>query len=90
MLKEVPDLLGDSFATLRRLAGCGRGRTSAAELRFGRGQLFPNPGYRTQHRFGQFLDDMKLAKLMRHIAENPGNWLRIQVPPASTQFWMVA
>ncbi len=79
MLKQVADLLVDPFATLRRFAGSSSGRTSAAEFRFGGGQFFANLGDCTQHGFGQFLDDMKLAKLMRHIAENFGNWLGIEV-----------
>jgi len=79
MLEEVADLLGDPFATLQRFAGGGSGRTPAAEFWFCGGQLFPNPGYRTQHCFVQLLDDVKLTKLMWHIAENLGNWLWIQV-----------
>ena len=65
MLKQAADLLVDPFATLRRLAGCSRGRTPTAELRFGGGPLFAKPGDRTRHGFGQFLDDVKLANLMR-------------------------
>ena len=78
MLEQVTDLLADPFAMLRHLAGCARGRTSAAEPRLGGCQLFANPGHRTQYRFGQFLEDMKLAHLMWQIAENLGNWLWIQ------------
>jgi len=79
MLKEIADLLVNLFPTLCRFARGGSGGTPTTEFRFCRSQLFPNLGYRTQHCFGQFLDDVKLAKLMRHIAENLANWLWIQV-----------
>ena len=92
MLKEVADLSADPFATLRRFAGGGSGRTSAAELRFGGGQFFPNLGDCTQHGFGQFLDDMKLAKLMRHIAVPRPTWAWA-VPPYAigsvAAFWTI-
>ena len=55
MLKQVADLLVDPLATLCRLAGCGRRRTSSAEFRFSGGQLFVRHGLtgaqqRTIHR----------------------------------------
>jgi hypothetical protein len=49
-----------------------------AEFRFAGGQFLADFRHRPQHCFGQLLENVKLANLMRHIAENLGNRPRIQ------------
>jgi len=78
MLKQVSDLLIDLFAVPCCLAGRHRRRTPAAEFRFGGSEFLADFGHRPQHRLGQFLDDVKLAELVRNIPKNLGNRLWIQ------------
>ena len=74
MLKQIPDFLLDPLGLPRRFAGGGRRRTPAAKLGFHGGQLLADLGARVQNRFGQFLNDVKLAELVGNIAKNLENW----------------
>ena len=81
MLKQVPDLFLNPFALPR---GSSRGwcrRSSAAKLRFCGRQVLTNFRDGPQYRFRQFLDHVKLTKLVRNLAKHLQNRLGIQGRP---------
>ena len=79
MLEQLTHLPIDPLTATGRPAGYGCRRASATEFRLTGRQFLADFGHGTQHRFGQFLDDVKLATLVRHVAKYRGNRLRIQV-----------
>lgn len=78
VLEQIADLLLDPPLTAGGTPGRLRGGTTPRQLG-GRGrQALAQLGHSTEHRLGDFLEDVEGAKLMRHSTEDGGDRLRIQ------------
>jgi hypothetical protein len=70
MLEEIGDFLLQSLPLACGSFGFDGGRPATLHGRLPRGQFFADLGHGPQNRLGQFLDNVELADLMRHIAEH--------------------
>lgn len=81
MSKESSDFLLHPLALAHDVFGYEGGRPAPLSLGFARGQGFPLLGHRMQERFGQFLEDMEGANLMRDLTKDGRQGLGIQGRP---------
>src|SRR3989442_5709856 len=80
LLEHVTDFLLALLALTGQAAGhlvCGR-RSTALQLGCGRGQAVALGGHSAEDALGQFLEDMEGTHLMRHLAKNRADRLRIE------------
>src|SRR5450631_4005971 len=78
MLEEVGDLLLQTFTLPNGFLGSCARRSPPLQGWFAGFQTFAHLGYGTQDRLGEFLDDVEFADLVRDLAENRAQRLRIQ------------